>query len=76
MRPIAMKIDSESKKISYMCAKCAASFELIDKSASCCYNCGEKIDWENLPIVLNESDDKLLKDYIFHQKILNEINKH
>lgn len=75
IKPIAIKIDQKTKKISYICNFCACSFELLGKNAKYCYNCGNQIEWDNLPIcVPNDFKDVNLKDYVKHQEILNFIN--
>lgn len=75
-KPIAIKINPKNYKISYICSSCACSFELLGKNAKFCYNCGEKINWDSLPMTIPiKFKDLNLADYVKHQEILNNINK-
>lgn len=73
-RPIAAKIDVSKKRIVYVCPQCVANLS-GHENEKICPHCKKELNWENISLDIPEKFLKEnLKDYVVHQKILNEIN--
>lgn len=63
LKPIVEDISSwmPCTEILYKCPKCGTSFRILGSYEKFCHNCGQKIDWEGIPIYLakpyQRSDD-------------------
>lgn len=75
--PIAERIDGFSNRtIIYRCGNCNASLAILGDKNKYCFNCGEKVQWNNVLVTLSTkavdlgiTSDELEEDFI------KELNK-